>query len=194
MRGAVSSSFLSPYLRMRPVRTFLRSYRGTHPLGRSASSLLRCGEHPRGYPDVASGRCTGTLRQRGRERLPGKRGRTRTVPQRGKAVSSERDIRVPEAERGRVPCRNEDDNRFPCGAKLSTAFPSGTTRKPPSHQPGGFPYSRFRRQRLPQCRSPPQPSAHEYAAPDPEPSPPGTRPRGESPWGQRRGRYRRTAP
>ena len=36
MRGAVSSSFLSPYLRMRPVRTFLRSYRGTHPLGRSA--------------------------------------------------------------------------------------------------------------------------------------------------------------
>jgi len=51
------------------VRTFLRSYRGTHPLGRSALSLLRCGERPRGYPDVASGRCTGTLRQRGRERL-----------------------------------------------------------------------------------------------------------------------------
>ena len=34
---------------------FLRSYRGTHPLGCSALSLLRCGEHPRGYPDVASG-------------------------------------------------------------------------------------------------------------------------------------------
>ena len=45
----------SPHPRMRPVRTFLRSYRGTHPLGRSALSLLRCGEHPRGYPDVASG-------------------------------------------------------------------------------------------------------------------------------------------
>ena len=39
-----------------PVHTFLRSCRGTHPLGRSALSLLRCGEHPRGYPDVASGR------------------------------------------------------------------------------------------------------------------------------------------
>ena len=23
------------------------------------------------------------------------------------------------------PCRNEDEYRFPCGAKLSTAFPSG---------------------------------------------------------------------
>ena len=46
----------SPHPRMRPVRTFLRSYRGTHPLGRSALSLLRCGEHPRGYPDVTFGR------------------------------------------------------------------------------------------------------------------------------------------
>ena len=98
-----SSSFLAPGPRKQPARTFLRSYRGTHPLGRSALSLLRCGERPRGYPDVASGRCASTLRQRGRERLPGKRGRTRIVPQRGKAVSSERDIRVPEAKRGRVP-------------------------------------------------------------------------------------------
>ena len=32
-------------------------------------SLLRCGEHPRGYPDVASGRCASTLRPWGRERL-----------------------------------------------------------------------------------------------------------------------------
>ena len=29
----------------------------------------------------------------------------------GGAVSSERDIRVPEAKRGRVPCRNEDERR-----------------------------------------------------------------------------------
>ena len=173
---------------MRPVRTFLRSYRGTHPLGRSALSLLRCGEHPRGYPDVAFGRCTGTLRQRGRERLPGKRGRTRIVPQRGKAVSSERDIRVPEAKRGRVPCRNEDDNR------LQRGFQTELHVSPRVVRPEGFPYSRFRSQSLPRRRSPPQPSAHEYAAPDPAPSPPGTRPRGESPWGQRRGRYRRTAP
>ena len=188
---------------MRPVRTFLRSYRGTHPLGRSALSLLRCGEHPRGYPDVASGRCTGTLRQRGRERLPGKRGRTRIVPQRGKAVSSERDIRVPEAKRGRVPCRNEDEYRFPCGphddnrlSKRNPMEPGGSRTKrkaPESSDPGAFCMS-IRRQSLPRCRSPPQPSAHEYAAPDPAPSPPGTRPRGESPWGQRRGRYRRTAP
>ena len=170
------------------MRTFLRSYRGTHPLGRSALSLLRCGEHPRGYPDVASGRCTGTLRQRGRERLPGKRGRTRTVPQRGKAVSSERDIRVPEAKRGRVPCRNEDEYRFPRG------FQTELHVSPRVVRPGGFTFSRFRRQSLPRCRSPPQPSAHEYAAPYPAPSPPGTRPHGESPWGQRRGRYRRTAP
>ena len=167
------------------MRTFLRSYRGTHPLGRSALSLLRCGEHPRGYPDVAFGRCTGTLRQRGRERLPGKRGRTRTVPQRGKAVSSERDIRVPEAKRGRVPCRNEDDNRL---------SKRNSTKSPRVVRPGGFPYSRFRRQNLPCCRSPPQPYSRGYEAPDPAPSPPGTRPRGESPWGQRRGRYRRTAP
>ena len=179
---------------MRPVRTFLRSYRGTHPLGRSALSLLRCGEHPRGYPDVAFGRCTGTLRQRGRERLPGKRGRTRTAPQHGKAVSSERDIRVPEAKRGRVPCRNEDEYRFPCGAKHPRSFQAELHVSPRVVRPGGFTFSRFRRQSLPRCRSPPQPSAHEYAAPAPAPSPPGTRPHGESPWGQRHGRYRRTAP
>ena len=194
---------------MRPVRTFLRSYRGTHPLGRSALSLLRCGEHPRGYPDVAFGRCTGTLRQRGRERLPGKRGRTRIVPQRGKAVSSERDIRVPEAKRGRVPLqerrkgiashppslyRNEDEYRFPCGAKHPRSFQTELHVSPRVVRPGGFTFSRFRRRSLRRCRSPPQPSAREYAAPYPAPSPPGTRPRGESPWGQRRGRYRRTAP
>ncbi len=46
------------------------------------------------------------------EGASGKRGRARTVPQHGKAVSSERDIRVPEAKRGRVPCRNEDDNHL----------------------------------------------------------------------------------
>ena len=166
------------------MRTFLRSYRGTYPLGRSALSLLRCGEHPRGYPDVASGRCTGTLRQRGRERLPGKRGRTRTVPQRGKAVSSE-------VTSG---CPKRSEGGCPVGTRTITTFPNGTTRKPPNRQTRGLTCSRFRRQSLPRRRSPPQPSAHEYAAPDPAPSPPGTRPRGESPWGQRRGRYRRTAP
>ena len=83
-----SSSFLSPCPRKQPVRTFLRSYRGTHPLGRSALSLLRCGEHPRGYPDVASGRCTGSPWQC-------------LGAWRGGVVRS--DIRVPEAKRGRVP-------------------------------------------------------------------------------------------
>ena len=109
--GRCSSSFLSPGPRKRPVRTFLRSYRGTHPLGRSALSLLRCGERPRGYPDVASGRCAGTLRPWGRERLLEvhvRKTRSPVIPARkGGIVRS--DIRVPEAKRGRVPCRNEDD-------------------------------------------------------------------------------------
>ena len=123
-----SSSFLSPCPRKQPVRTFLRSYRGTHPLGRSALSLLRCGEHPRGYPDVASGRCAGTLRQRGRERLPGKRGRTRTAPQHGKAVSSE-------VTSG---CPKRSEGGFPVGTRTITTFPNGTTRKPPSRQTRGL--------------------------------------------------------
>ena len=178
---------------MRPVRTFLRSYRGTHPLGRSALSLLRCGEHPRGYPDVAFGRCTGTLRQRGRERLPGKRGRTRTVPQHGKAVSSE-------VTSG---CPKRSEGGFPVGTRTITTFPSGTahptwkqkqTQSPRVVTTRGLSICRFRRQSLPRCRSPPQPSAHEYAAPDPAPSPPGTRPHGESPWRSRRDPHRRTAP
>ena len=196
---------------MRPVRTFLRSYRGTYPLGRSALSLLRCGEHPRGYPDVASGRCTGTLRQRGRERLLEvhvRKTRSPVIPARkGGIVRS--DIRVPEAKRGRVPLqerrkgiashppslyRNEDEYRFPCGAKHPRSFQTELRVSPRVVRPGGFTFSRFRRQNPRRCRSSPQPSAHEYAAPYPAPSPPGTRPRGESPWGQRRGRYRRTAP
>ena len=111
-----SSSFLSPCPRKQPVRTFLRSCRGTHPLGRSALSLLRCGEHPRGYPDVASGRCAGPLRQRGRERLPGKRGRIRIVPQHGKAVSSE-------VTSG---CPKRSEGGFPVGTRTITVFPSGT--------------------------------------------------------------------
>ena len=118
---------------------FLRSYRGTHPLGRSALSLLRCGERPRGYPDVASGRCTGTLRQRGRERLPGKRGRTRTVPQRGKAVSSEVTSGCPKRSEGGFPVGTRTITVFPSGAKLSTAFSSGTVHPPPSQASPVFP-------------------------------------------------------
>ena len=117
---------------MRPVRTFLRSYRGTHPLGRSALSLLRCGEHPRGYPDVASGRCTGTLQPWGRERLAerspehptGKRCRPRTVPQRGKAVSSEVTSGCPKRSEGGCPCRNEDDNRLSKRSQTERRIPS----------------------------------------------------------------------
>ena len=73
----------------------------------------------------------------------GKRGHP--LSQRGKAVSSERDIRVPEAKRGRVPCRNEDDNHLSKRSKAehclfqrnraspaepsTPAFPSGAKRK-----------------------------------------------------------------
>ena len=48
-------------------------------------------ESPSGYPKHTFGKRCGPL------------------PQHEKAVSSESDIRVPEAKRGRVPCRNEDD-------------------------------------------------------------------------------------
>ena len=54
----------------------------------------------------------------------GKRGHP--LSQRGKAVSSERDIRVPEAKRGRVPCRNEDEYRFPCGIQAEPRIPRGS--------------------------------------------------------------------
>ena len=113
----------------------------------------------------------------------------------------------PSAERRYRPkvtsgCPKRSEGGFPVGTRTITAFPSGTvhpTRKqnyskaPESSDPRAFSYSRFRRQSLPRCRSPPQPSAHEYAAPDPAPSPPGTRPRGESPWRSRRDPHRRTA-
>ena len=181
---------------MRPVRTFLRSYRGTHPLGRSALSLLRCGEHPRGYPDVAFGRCTGTLRQRGRERLPGKRGRTRTAPQRRKAVSSEVTSGCPKRSEGGCPVGTRTITAFSAESKRNRAFhaKAKAQRKAPELMTRGLSICRFRRQSLPRCRSPPQPSAHEYAAPYPAPSPPGTRPHGESPWRSRRDPHRRTAP
>ena len=110
-------------------------------------SLLRCGEHPRGYPDVAFGRCAGTLRPWGRERLLEvhvRKTRSPVIPARkGGIVRS--DIRVPEAKRGRVPCRNEDDNRLSKRSKAehclfkrnraspaepsTPAFPSGAKRR-----------------------------------------------------------------
>ena len=138
-----SSSFLSPGIRMRPVRTFLRSYRGTHPLGRSALSLLRCGEHPRGYPDVASGRCAGTLRQRGRERLlevhvRKTRPHPHSTPAR-KAVSSEVTSGCPKRSEGGFPVGTRTITVFPSGAKLSTAFSSGTVHPPPSQASPVFP-------------------------------------------------------
>ena len=84
----------------------------------------------------------------------------------------------------------------PVGTRTNTAFraENKAKRKAPESSPEGFPYSCIRRQSLPRCRSPPQPSAHEYAAPYPAPSPPGTRPRGESPWRSHRDPHRRTAP
>ena len=178
------------------------------PLGNAVIVLVPTGNPPSlrfGHPDVTYGR---------------HRPSARTSPEPRVAIPAGSDIRVPtrtlsaakqgEAERpGAVgapagaeegysvppsPCRNEDEYRFPCGAKHPRSFQAELHVSPRVVRPGGFTFSRFRRQSLPRCRSPPQPSAHEYAAPYPAPSPPGTRPRGESPWGQRRGRYRRTAP
>ena len=105
----------------------------------------------------------------------------------------------PSAERRYRPkvtsgCPKRSEGGFPVGTRTITTFPNGTTRKAPESMTRGLTCSRFRRQSLPRRRSPPQPSAHEYAAPDPAPSPPGTRPRGESPWRSRRDPHRRTAP
>ena len=80
----------------------------------------------------------------------------------------------------------------PVGTRTNTAFRAESKRNrafhakakaqrkaPESSDPGVFCMS-IRRQSLPRRRSPPQPSAREYAAaPYPAPSPPGTRPRGE---------------
>ena len=76
---------------------FLRSCRGTHPLGRSALSLLRCGEHPRGYPDVASGGYSYPAPAR--------------LGTRGGAVSSVVTSGCPKRSEGGCPCRNEDERR-----------------------------------------------------------------------------------
>ena len=79
---------------------------GAHRLAPAAG--LR--ESPSGYPKHTFGKRCGPL------------------PQRGKAVSSESDIRVPEAKRGRVPCRNEDDNRI---SKRNHAGQENTKEAPP---------------------------------------------------------------
>ena len=78
---------------------FLRSCRGTRRTRTLRFSLLRCGERPCGHPDVASG---------GYSYSGCPRYATWCV-RRGGVVRS--DIRVPEAKRGRVPCRNEDVRR-----------------------------------------------------------------------------------
>ena len=123
--GRCSSSFLSPYLRMQPVRTFLRSYRGTHPLGRSALSLLRCGEHPRGYPDVASGRCTGTLRPGGESvRADTLRAHPENAAAPAQHPSAERRYR-PKVTSG---CPKRSEGGCPVGTRTITAFPSGAKR------------------------------------------------------------------
>ena len=111
--GLCSSSFLSTW-EGRGAAYFLRAYAGAPVTRTLRPSSLRIGERPRGYPDVASGRCAGTLRPWGRERLLEvhvRKTRSPVIPARkGGIVRS--DIRVPEAKRGRVPCRNEDDNRL----------------------------------------------------------------------------------
>ena len=77
---------------------FLRSCRGTHRTRTLRFSLLRCGERPGRHPDVASGGYS----------YPGCPRYATWCERRGGVVRS--DIRVPEAKRGRVPCRNEDEH------------------------------------------------------------------------------------
>ena len=164
--------------------TFLRSYRGTHPLGRSASPCF-----------AAESTREGTLMS-----LPeGAPARSGSGAESDYPENAAAPAQSPSAERRYRPnvtsgCPKRSEGGSPVGTRTITAFPSGTQRKAPESSPEGFPYSCIRRQSLPQCRSPPQPSAHEYAAPYPAPSPPGTRPRGESPWRSHRDPHRRTAP
>ena len=61
-------------------------------------SLLRCGEHPRGYPDVASGGYSYPA--------PARFGTSR-----GGAVSSVVTSGCPKRSEGGCPCRNEDERR-----------------------------------------------------------------------------------
>ena len=77
---------------------FLRSCRGTRRTRTLRFSLLRCGERPGRHPDVASGGYS----------YPGCPRYATWCERRGGVVRS--DIRVPEAKRGRVPCRNEDEH------------------------------------------------------------------------------------
>ena len=78
---------------------FLRSCRGTRRTRTLRFSLLRCGERPGRHPDVASGGYS----------YPGCPRYATWCERRGGVVRS--DIRVPEAKRGRVPCRNEEEHR-----------------------------------------------------------------------------------
>ena len=90
-----SSSFL-PGLGKRSVRTFLRSCRGTHPLGCSASPCF-----------AAESTREGTLMSLS-EGAPARPG---SAWARGGAVSSEVTSGCPKRSEGGCPCRNEDEHR-----------------------------------------------------------------------------------
>ena len=104
----------------RQAMHFLRSCRGARRTRTLRSSLLRCGERPGRHPDVASGR------------------HSRLHPRSGKRVQRggvlRRDIRVPEAKRGRVPCRNKGEHHPSKTEKLNT--------KPLSRKAKGFSFVR----------------------------------------------------
>ena len=61
-RGKRLSSSFFPSLGKQPVRTFLRSYRGTHPLGCSASPCFAAESTREGTLMSLSEGATGTLR------------------------------------------------------------------------------------------------------------------------------------
>ena len=166
------------------MRTFLRSYRGTHPLGRSALPCF-----------ASESTREGTLMSLP-EGAPARSGSgVESVYPENAAAPAQR----PSTERRYRPnvtsgCPKRSEGGFPVGTRTIPPFQTELHVSPRVVRPEGFPYSRFRRQNLPRRRSPPQPSAHEYAAPYPAPSPPGTRPRGESPWRSHRDPHRHTAP
>ena len=97
-----------------------------------------------GFPCRSAGRCAPARSSSEAERVSARLSeahvrKTRPHPhstpaRKGGIVRS--DIRVPEAKRGRVPCRNEDEYRFPRGIQAEPCIPHRTWNGTREHERG----------------------------------------------------------